>query len=242
MKKAIIASCALGLFSMLAFSALHYHNLASLQKAKVEVVTQQNRKLAMEAEQLRNQLAQMHSRFSNIEKRVSAAPPQAKTPESPPLNTTDEQEGEPSDTAIPPEEWVEPEQLEPAMLTPEKQRQAEMAFMDLEATFTHEPLDYQWTDKATAQLLSNLKERHISDSTLDQVECHSSICQAAFVHADDAAHDALLHHLGSMAMLTGGFLVKTDEFGPKPRTLVYFPREGEKLPLPMDLITSGETP
>ena len=112
------------------------------------------------------------------------------------------------------------------------------AYYALEADYWQEVFDDQWTADFETELLDALEQRAVSDTTLDLVQCHSSICLVEFFHDTLKARNMMLHHLGAIRPHFGGFMVKTADGGPDIRTLVYFARPGQTLPLPFNLLTS----
>ena len=241
MRKSIIAISAVGVLAMVSFSALHYYDLANAQKEKTESTNLQNAKYEAETEQLRRQLAQTRSRITGLKNQLSESARNKATTPNTEMNPVPEHWLDQNKPPIDPEEWLRHQSLEPQYAEIQNVYKAESALTEFETNFWLEPQDFQWTDDATTRLQELLEKRNILDTELGHVECHINICWAEFVHTDNHGHDVLLQQFGSMALLSGGYLVKTDEYSSEPRTLIFFPREGEALPLPMELLSNGET-
>lgn len=188
-------------------------------------------------EDLRRQLAETRTQNQKLEREILAtkSPTLLDRSEDEPSGLNQELIGLPDDVAADhPEdyEWIDPE----------KEFELAEAIDALETNFWHTEEDSGWSADVESELVGTLEQRAITDTQLDAVQCHSSLCLVEFVHATPEAHAMLLQHLGTMKPFFGGFMVKTDESGPDTRTLVYFPRPGETLPLPLNLLTSeGES-
>lgn len=195
----------------------------------------QNCGLQPEAEVLRQELAEARVRNRELKREILAM--RASTP---PDRSADDLPPARNELAQPPNFAADDIPYQNERIHPDFEYEMAEAIDTLEMDFWGEEYDSQWSAEVENELVGALKQQIITDTTLDTVQCHSSLCLAEFVHATPEAHDALLQHLGNMTPFFGGFLVKIDESGPDNRTLVYFPRHGETLPLPLNLLTTTE--
>jgi len=131
--------------------------------------------------------------------------------------------------------------LESSVTAPDKTEAASefnQATSAMEDTFWSEIYDGEWTANLESELLDTLERRSISNTTLDIVQCHDSICLVEFFHDTEQAQEMMMHHISAIRPYIGGFMAKRDDSGSDIRTLVYFARPGQTLPLPFNLLTS----
>lgn len=201
-----------------------------------QIPAKQNRGVRPETENLRRQLAEARTQNRELTREILAM-----RSSTLPDNSEDAPALLNKESTQPPNLAADDNPYEDERIHPDNEFKMAEAIETLETDFWQERDDSAWTSEIETELIDALKQQAIIDTTLDAVQCHSNLCLVEFVHATPQAHDALFQQLGNMKPFFDGFMVKTEESGQKTRTLVYIPRPGEALPLPLNLLTTGES-
>lgn len=101
----------------------------------------------------------------------------------------------------------------------------------LRAEVDAEPRDTRWSREAVEAIRGTLATPDFAGSSVDDVDCRSTLCRLEVSHQDDTARETFA---GTFPMkrpeLENGTLLKTESPDGKVRTIAFFARQGHSLP------------
>lgn len=84
-----------------------------------------------------------------------------------------------------------------------------------------------WTPVSASDIQAALDQNGISNTSIYELQCHSSLCEAKFIHESNDAHYQLIQQLGSIEEFSKGFVIKSDNNENQLETTIYFHRSSQ---------------
>ena len=114
----------------------------------------------------------------------------------------------------------------------QRQQGESQLYARIDENFASQTIDSGWSASMTARINAAMAEQSLTRSTVEQVECRSSICRVAIRTNDRAELDALSDKLrGATADVLSADASRQDETG---RFIVYLASDSQALNLPAD--------
>ncbi len=229
-----IAAIASGFITLIVFSAVSWYVIVDTDKnampPRQDVVVGLEMKSELKA--LRSELTMAKATISDLRDRLSLEEkPSATSSDTTADHNVSDQSANPTEPSFLSEVGMADSMLELNRSEISNAIELENAVTEMEASFWQDEYDFQWTVNTENQLKGVFDSETMPSTSLGTVQCHSRLCLVEFVHTDDDGHNVLLQQLANIETFSGQFLVKTDESGHELRTFVYFPRQGESLPV-----------
>ncbi|WP_437607348.1 hypothetical protein WMF20_42030 [Sorangium sp. So ce834] len=93
--------------------------------------------------------------------------------------------------------------------------------------------DPAWSSRTEAEMATVLREAELEGSSLDSVDCQSTVCRLELSHAGQDSQAHFLQHIPQQPPFdTAGFYHRVDTPDGASRTVLYVARAGHELPAP----------
>jgi hypothetical protein len=119
-----------------------------------------------------------------------------------------------------------------AALVEEQQRALEAREKTVESALESQPVDRNWAQDVASTVSAAMSEPELAGSSIERLDCRSTICRIEISHVDQAARDNFFAAFQlDVHSLPNGMMIPREGANGRPATLAFFSREGTRLPV-----------